>query len=252
MSDVYLKAYHGGLGDALQFSTLPEQFAKQQGRKTYILEDAPFRNSGIYDLVWDKNPYVLGKKAGIWNAGDIPEIPYQQLVADGKGILTNDSIPNHIANEELFHGLEPVNNYPKVYYEPEKHTDIKDIFIVDFTSTSVNDNKEQVINYLNQIRNEYSDRKFISVSFSDINPIRDLSDDIKFDGYIEVENIFRYCDLISSVYGYVSLHSGGTHLSSALQEYSPDMSFCILSDDWYNMHKRKGIFLFDNVEYMRY
>ena len=87
----------------------------------------------------------------------------------------------------------------------------------------------------------------------DINPIRDLSDDIKFDGYIEVENIFRYCDLISSVYGFVSLHSGGTHLSSALQEYSPDMkSFCILSDDWYNMHKRKGIFLFDNVEYMRY
>ena len=36
MSDVYLKAWHGGLGDALQFSTLPEEFEKQQGRKTYI------------------------------------------------------------------------------------------------------------------------------------------------------------------------------------------------------------------------
>ena len=34
MSDVYLKAWHGGLGDALQFSTLPEEFEKQQGRKT--------------------------------------------------------------------------------------------------------------------------------------------------------------------------------------------------------------------------
>ena len=254
MSDVYLKAYHGGLGDALQFSTLPEQFAKQQGRKTYILEDAPFRNSGIYDLVWDKNPYVLGKKAGIWNAGDIPEIPYQQLVADGKGILTNDAIPNHIANEELFHGLKPVNNYPKVYYEPENHTHIKDIFIVDFTSTSVNDNKEQVINYLNKIRNEYPDRKFVSVYFTDITPTKDLSDDIKFDGYIEVENIFRYCDLISSVYGYVSLHSGGTHLSSALKEYSPDLkSICILSKEWYNEHEvLDNHFLFDNIEYLKY
>ena len=29
MSDVYLKAWHGGLGDALQFSTLPEEFSKQ-------------------------------------------------------------------------------------------------------------------------------------------------------------------------------------------------------------------------------
>ena len=68
--DVYLKAWHGGLGDALQFSTLPEEFQKQQGRKTYIVSDAPFRNQGIYDLVWDKNPYVLGKKLGEWNAGD--------------------------------------------------------------------------------------------------------------------------------------------------------------------------------------
>ena len=54
MSDVYLKAWHGGLGDALQFSTLPEEFSKQQDRKTYIVADAPFRNEGIYDLVWDK------------------------------------------------------------------------------------------------------------------------------------------------------------------------------------------------------
>ena len=34
MSDVLIKAYHGGLGDCLQFSTLPEQFSKQQGRDT--------------------------------------------------------------------------------------------------------------------------------------------------------------------------------------------------------------------------
>ena len=53
MSDVYLKAWHGGLGDALQISTLPEEFSKQQDRKTYIVADAPFRNEGIYDLVWD-------------------------------------------------------------------------------------------------------------------------------------------------------------------------------------------------------
>ena len=31
MSDVLIKAYHGGLGDCLQFSTLPEIISKQQG-----------------------------------------------------------------------------------------------------------------------------------------------------------------------------------------------------------------------------
>ena len=44
MSDVLIKAYHGGLGDCLQFSTLPEQFSKQQGRDTYVLDESNFRN----------------------------------------------------------------------------------------------------------------------------------------------------------------------------------------------------------------
>ena len=249
MSDVYLKAWHGGLGDALQFSTLPEEFEKQQGRKTYIVADAPFRNEGIYDLVWDKNPYVLGKKFGEWNAGDLPSIPYRE-----DGFLEENGTRNMISNWEKFHGLQPTNKYPKIYYEPEKNEDVKNLFIVDFTSTTVSDSKEDVIKCLDQLRNDYSDRKFVSVSFEDITPTKDLSDDIKFDGYIEVENIFRYCDLISSVYGYVPLHSGGTHLSSALKEYSPNLkSICILSKEWYNEHEvLDNHFLFDNIEYLKY
>ena len=249
MSDVYLKAWHGGLGDALQFSTLPEEFSKQKGRKTYIVKDAHFRNTGIYDLVWGKNPYVLGKKEGIWNAGDLPNIPYRK-----EGFLEINGTGNMISNWEKFHRLEPTNIYPKVYYEPEKHTDIKDIFIVDFTSTTVNDDSKKVAECLDKIRNEYPDRKFVSVSFQDIEVKNDFSGGIKFDGYIEVENIFRYCDLISSVYGYVSLHSGGTHLSSALKKYSPELkSICILSEPWYNEHKVvDNHFLFDNVNYIRY
>ena len=76
MSDVLIKAYHGGLGDCLQFSTLPEQFSKQQGRDTYVLDESNFRNKEIYDLVWGCNPYIKGVKSGHWNAGDIPEIRF--------------------------------------------------------------------------------------------------------------------------------------------------------------------------------
>jgi len=39
-----------------------------------------FRNEGIYDLVWDKNHYVLGKKFGEWNAGDLPSILIEKMV----------------------------------------------------------------------------------------------------------------------------------------------------------------------------
>ena len=159
-----------------------------------------------------------------------------------------------ISNWEKFHGLEPTNKYPKVYYEPEKDKGVKDLFIVDFTSTTVNDDRQQVAKCLENIKNEYPDRKFVAVSFTDIDVKNDSSGDIKFDGYIEVENIFRYCDLISSVYGYISVHSGGTTLSAALKEYSPELkSICILSKEWYNEHQVvDNHFIFDNINYLRY
>lgn len=245
MSDVYLKAWHGGLGDALQFSTLPEEFYKQQGRKTYIVEDAPFRNPEIYDLVWDKNPYVHGKKAGVWNAGDLAEIPYQQLCMDGKGT------GNMISNWELFHGLKPVNTHPKIYYEPEMHDGFKDVFIVDYTSTTIDYDQNELKRILEDTKKEYPDKRFLSVDF--VKSVSSNSYDIDYDGYVEVESIFRYCDLIASSYGILTLSSGASHMSSAIKDYSPDLkSICIMSKKWYNYHKERGLFFFDNVDYVTY
>ena len=245
MSDVYLKAWHGGLGDALQFSTLPEEFYKQQGRKTYIVEDAPFRNPEIYDLVWDKNPYVHGKKAGVWNAGDLAEIPYQQLCMDGKGT------GNMISNWELFHGLKPVNTHPKIYYEPEIHDGFKDVFIVDYTSTTIDYDQNELKRILEDTKKEYPDKRFLSVDF--VKSVSSNSYDIDYDGYVEVESIFRYCDLIAASYGILTLSSGASHMSSAIKDYSPDLkSICIMSKKWYNYHKERGLFFFDNVDYVTY
>ena len=245
MSDVYLKAWHGGLGDALQFSTLPEEFYKQQGRKTYIVEDAPFRNPEIYDLVWDKNPYVHGKKAGVWNAGDLAEIPYQQLCMDGKGT------GNMISNWELFHGLKPVNTHPKIYYEPEIHDGFKDVFIVDYTSTTIDYDQNELKRILEDTKKEYQDKRFLSVDF--VKSVSSNSYDIDYDGYVEVESIFRYCDLIASSYGILTLSSGASHMSSAIKDYSPDLkSICVMSKKWYNYHKERGLFFFDNVDYVTY
>ena len=245
MSDVYLKAWHGGLGDALQFSTLPEEFYKQQGRKTYIVEDAPFRNPEIYDLVWDKNPYVHGKKAGVWNAGDLAEIPYQQLCMDGKGT------GNMISNWELFHGLKPVNTHPKIYYEPEIHDEFKDVFIVDYTSTTIDYDQNELKRILEDTKKEYPDKRFLSVDF--VKSVSSNSYDIDYDGYVEVESIFRYCDLIASSYGILTLSSGASHMSSAIKDYSPDLkSICVMSKKWYNYHKERGLFFFDNVDYVTY
>ena len=245
MSDVYLKSWHGGLGDSLQFSTLPEEFHKQQDRKTYILEDAPFRNPEIYDLVWDKNPYVEGKKSGTWNAGDLPDIPYQEMCMGGKGT------GNMISNWELFHGLEPVNSHPKIYYEPEIHDGYKDVFIVDFTSTTIGYDENKLKNILRDMKKEYSDKRFLSIDF--VKSVSSNSYDLEYDGCVEVESIFRYCDLMASSYGLLTLSSGASHMSSAVKDYAPDLdSICVMPEKWYNYHKERGLFFFDNINYVIY
>ena len=125
MDDVILSAFHGGLGDNLQFSTLPEEFHKQQGRDTYIWSQAKFRNQEIYDLVWGHNPYIKGIKDGTWTAGDTPEIGHKTLVSDC------------ISNWEALHGLEPTNRYPKIYYKPKKIYGFHNIILVDLSSINI-------------------------------------------------------------------------------------------------------------------
>ena len=239
-SDVYLAAYHGGLGDSLQFSTLPEEFYKQQGRKTYVWGGATFRNQEIYDLVWGTNPYVHGIKEGEWNAGDLPEYSNNPRTGDW------------IKDWESFHGLKPTNSLPKIYYEPKKVKGFEDTILVDFTSISIDHSSDKLLNRLKELRKQYSDKRFIEVTF-----LKQLSPD-KFNNYgtecedlIEIHDIFSYCDVMASSFGLIALSSGASHLSSALKEYSPNLnSICLMEKEWYNRHMNKGnMFIFNNIDY---
>jgi len=240
-SDVYLAAYHGGLGDSLQFSTLPEEFYKQQGRTTYIWDQGPFRNPEIYDLVWGKNPYVKGKKsAPDRNAGDLAEYSNNPRTGDW------------IKDWESFHGLKPTNSLPKIYYKPEKVEGFEDTILVDFTSISIDHSSNRLLNRLKELQKQYSDKRFLEVTFS-----KRLSPD-KFNTYgtecenvIEIHDIFSYCDVMASSFGLIALSSGASHLSSALKEYSPNLnSICLMEKEWYNRHVNKGnMFIFNNIDY---
>lgn len=251
MSDVLISAYHGGLGDYLQFSTLPEEFYKQQGRKTYVWDRSYFRNKEIYDLVLAKNPYVFGIKSGEWNAGDIAGLEYKNLTG------------NCISNWEKLHGLEPRNKYPKIYYEPEKGNNLSDVILVDLSVISLDYNNQKVINEYEKIRKDYPNKTFVKVCFkNEINSYKavnishdgkHVTHDVQVDGYLEIENIFMYCDAIASSFGIISLLSGQSHLSCAIKQYHPDLKiFCIVDKEQYDYHKGKDLFIHDNVEYITY
>ena len=241
MDDVILSAFHGGLGDNLQFSTLPEEFHKQQGRDTYIWSQASFRNSEIYDLVWGCNPYVKGIKDGMWTAGDTPEIGHKTIISDC------------IMNWEALHGLEPTNRYPKIYYEPKKIDGFDNTLLVDLSSISITYDSKQILELYDTIKKLHKDMMFFGVEFT--NKIKDatiIEPDV--DNTILIEDILTYVDLMYSSFGVVSLHSGQNHLASAIKnQYNNDLKvYCLMDDVEYVRQKKKGIFVFDNVTYLRY
>ena len=160
MDDVILSAYHGGLGDNLQFSTLPEEFHKQQGRDTYIWSQASFRNSEIYDLVWGHNPYVKGIKDGDWSAGDTP---------DRHRVIESDCI----SNWEALHGLKPTNKYPKIYYEPKKISSFDNVILVDLSSISITYDSKEILDLYDVIKKTHDGMVFLGVEFT--NKIKDAT-----------------------------------------------------------------------------
>ena len=264
----------GGLGDHLQFSTLPEEFYKKYKNniKVYISENSSFRNKEIFDLVWKKNPFISGISKLRPNAGHIQEIKFPQ-----------NKKKNIIQNWEHAHKLKNANKFPKIYYKPKKK--IKKIFLVDLSSVSVFYTKSEIKKVSKKIkllRDKYKDFLFLNVAFEKkiisggisynifswikffikrvflnykLLVFGNLNKHYKYDevldGKIKVKSLKNYCDLISSSSGIISLHHGQSHLSSAIKnQYNKKLiSICIIPKKYYLLHKNNGMFVFDNIKY---
>jgi|688.fasta_scaffold18544_5 hypothetical protein len=203
MEKVILLVNFGGLGDNLQFSTLPEEFKNQKNLDFYIHQSTynNFRNKEIFSLVWEMNPYFKGVSNNEANAGHIHGYP---------------GLDNMICDIEIMHGLECKNNTFKLYYEPKKSGSFN--FIFDLTSISLKDyytqNKEQLSKIVEEILEDYDTDiyfvEFINLKSKDYFPIINIPKAKK----IEIKSIFEYCDVLSSCNNFVGLHSGGSHLAT--------------------------------------
>ncbi len=237
----YLRSYHGGLGDNLSFSTLPEEFLKQKGIKTYLLKSAKTKNHEIIDLLWNCNPYIKGRKEGPWNAGDHKKIKYKNY------------FNNMILNWEYLSGLNPTNKYPKIYYKPKKIEGLEDKIAVDLNSITVKYDQKKLRDIIIGVKNNFKNKDFLWICFSksfqnfEINQNKDL-----YSQNLQIKNIFHYCDVLFSLYGYLSFCSGGSHLSSAIKGSSNKLnSMCLIDNEVYEYQKKRGIYLFDNIQYLK-
>lgn len=196
--EIGIKAYFGGLGDSLQFSTLPEIFSKM-GYDVYLLSDSNFRNPEIKELVWGDNPYVKGEKLIEWKLGDIP------------GRIYENRVDNFIKNWEVIHGTEPINDFPKIYYTPRRLDNID--IVIDISAQSTHyDNNVFVSNIRKYLDLHYPNSKPMLVS-SKMYP---LSMNFGFD-VIEIENLKHYVDVINSCNVFISGSSGSHSLAASIR-----------------------------------
>ena len=230
----------GGLGDHLQFSNLPEQFKTYNDEDTYIHIASGFRNSEIYDLVWGTNPYIKGLSKDSPNAG-----------SDFFGrISPNESM----SGWSVIHGLPALDNYPKIYHQPDTLSGYEDVILVDLIARShykVNSySDEKIKERLAGLIERFPGKKFVSMM---------PSEDILLAGEYHIyENdfevmptgsLFNYFNLINSCYGLISLHSGTHVLGATIKKRFNDTinNICIIPVQYYIPN---SIYNFENSEYV--
>lgn len=223
----------GGLGDNLQFSTLPKLYS-EMGHDVYISSRNTYRNLEIYDLVWKLNPYVKGVIDEEPNAGEC------------KGYQIGEDT-QFIKNIERMHGFyNSPNKYPIIYYKPKLIESMTATVIYDMTSISSAYSDDFILERFTAVFAQYPVCTVKKIVFKNIH--NRTTPDFNTES-IEINSIFDYCDLIYSCKAFICLYSGCSVLASAIKQESQTPAIHCFH---HSMLHTKGLYIFDNITYQFY
>jgi hypothetical protein len=228
--DIVLYQPWGGLGDNLQFTTLPELYYNL-GHKVYISTKNAYRNPEIYDLVWKMNPYVEGVSDAEPNAGLC------------KGFDNNPSF-DFVTNHERTHGLTAgYRIYPVIYYKPQFREELADCLVYDVTSISRTPSDEDIKNSFQHIFAQHPDITIKKLQYAQIKNRE--TPYFSHDTYT-VQSIFHMCDIIYSCKIFLCLFSGGAVLASAIKQNTETPDIYVFHHDEY---RHPTFYKFKNAVY---
>jgi hypothetical protein len=241
MSNVYFAQPWGGLGDNLQFTTLPRLF-NERGIDFYLSVQNTYRNPEIYDFCWKDNPYVRGIAKNGPNVGSLaPDLPH--------GVTDNI-----VSAAEIRHGFDGDGRYPEIYYEAEFLEEYKDKTIVDLSAhTLLKNNVGEFYDAdkLFSLVGESVPDDALFVSFKNVNSLS-LAGGFPFEqNELIIESIFQYANMIHSCKRYFCLYSGGNSMAAAVKyKCKSEVELNCFLHGTVQEHKDKGFFIFDNVNYI--
>ena len=207
----------GGLGDNLQFSTLPEK-AKEAGYNVFISNKNAYRNNEICDLVWGTNPFIDGFTDEIPNAGSTDGFTEDGISCQVDIARDKLGVSSFVYLYEYLHGFKPENKNPKIYYQPKYRDDVKDLTLLDLgTITLKNDyNTDRLMQHINDSYDRETSFTVSHASKADINNTYSINATNK----LAFNNIFEFVDLIYSCKKFVCLWGGANALAAAIHRFS--------------------------------
>lgn len=236
-----LRSYHGGLGDEIQFTTLPELLTKQ-GHEVYLLKNStevlPYRNDAIKNFVWGANPYIKGELEGEWNLGDLPNL-YKNTDGD------------FIKNWERAFGFEPQNSLPNLYRQAIG-TGKTQNGLIELGAISLKYNSEKVIKTVNEIISRHPDVKWYQISSNHQPNNIELPNvqQLEFRGNINILN-YIFSDICNCKV-FVSLSSGLQSVAAAARRINPEMKqYCIHPENDSEWILSSKLFVYPNIEYIK-
>ena len=252
MKKIIISQPWGGLGDNLQFSTLPELFTNT-GYEVYISVNNKVRNLEIFDLVWRTNPYIKG------------------VISDDNGTVVGSNMQNRWPPEsqneyslhriEIAHGFSKSNFYPKIYYTPKYIDENKNDILIDLTGASQVYKLDKYIEYIHYftplIINKNKNIKIIIFENYQINNIfKDVYEYLKIKipniEYLKVNSLINYCDIINSCDTIIIVNSGINSLAAAIkQDNTTPNIICYNPWEHFSPQQIKGCYNYKNVEYFQ-
>lgn len=232
MADVVIATPWAGLGDHLQFSTLPELYSKQ-GHTVWIHKDAPYRNKEIRKFVWGSNPYVAG---------------YTDMEPNvGGGFAHVRHITDSIVSDwEVAHGFGVQNHYPKLYYVPD--TDgmrFEKTILIDLTCVSDTYDRDTLLRAVDvlierDLKHTNLEHKAVAFTNSNVFTEEHVINDFPI---TFIHSLAHYADALSNCAGIITLMSGAAVLASTIKGDTGNQSIDVL------MAQDKPIFKFKNANY---
>lgn len=198
---------HGGLGDHLQYSTLPETGTKL-GAAVYVSNRNIYSNPDVKKLVWDCNPYVKGfvdeAPTTVWDrytglrGGEQPDpscpppTPYDFKVVE-------------LAERNMFGQV--FNFHPKLYYVPKKIKELSSMTVVDLNANSAHSHRA-----VSAMIAAYPKAVYVNCVTSKKCPNCKVPSTAQS---LHTSNIFEWVDVIMSAKEFVAQNSGGTLVAAA-------------------------------------